>query len=97
MKHAVAAGAACVAAATDATRIDDSATERGLEGTRRERDCGFKKRNIEGDLLGTPSQPVQVELFPPHTPHASSVRLALTVNEETLLRAVFAPPAVSAM
>ena len=24
-------------------------------------------------LLGTPSQPVQVELLPPHTPHASSL------------------------
>ena len=25
-----------------------------------------------GDLLGTPSQPRQVELLPPHTPHAST-------------------------
>ena len=48
-------------------------------------------------LLGTPSQPVQVELLPPHTPHASSKRLALTVNDDTLLRSVLVPPAVSAM
>jgi hypothetical protein len=38
-----------------------------------------------------------VELLPPHTPHASIVRLAFTVNDTTLLIIVFAPPKVSEM
>ena len=44
----------------------------GKNKTRKRFKCKGQHLSIFLPLLGTPSQPVQVELLPPHTPHASA-------------------------
>jgi hypothetical protein len=98
VKHAIASGARHVAATAHAARVDDFAAGKGGEALRWGNTGGkeFERCRLK-DLLGTPSQPVQVALLPPHTPHASRARVVLTKNDETLLRTTLEPPDVSAM
>ena len=106
VKHAVASGAGRVGSATNAANIYNFSAGEGLlfemksndnRGTKQNGIWETKSNGIGRHLLGTPSQPVQVALLPPHTPHASTTRLAFTVKATELLRITLESPAVSAM
>ncbi len=95
MEHAVAPSAGRVAAATHSTRVENFSAERSEHQDTAQGEIGFEED--DSHLLGMPSQPRHEKLLPPHTPHASRIRLELTVNVTILLRMVLIPPAVSEM